>query len=165
MRGFPKTIQTAQDVENCFDMVQAGQLDAVKFQEKLEAIGRRAYLHCPITEITGNRRTATIRFCNEAMVGVAGNTTITAVKHIPDPNPPEGGAMEEGNAFTVLTLEAPLPAGETKILIPAPVAPFVSMGMATARFTSIGAAIETAVTTAKLAAAELETNTQGGTRA
>ena len=38
MKGFPKVLKTAQDVKNCKDMVDAGQLQAADLLEAIEAI-------------------------------------------------------------------------------------------------------------------------------
>jgi len=142
MRGFPKRINTAQDIENSLELVQAGQLDAVQLQEALQAIERRAFLHVPIVEIAVNRRTVTTRFCNEAVVGEAGNVTITRVTHREAPEGDEAGGMEVGFAYTDMVLAAPLPEGETEILIPAETSPLVEMGLGAAKFTQINKAVE-----------------------
>ena len=141
MRGFPKRISTAQDIEHCFELVQAGELDAAQFQEALEAIGRRAFLNVPIVDISADRRTVTTRFCNEAIAGAAGSVVITNIQHQTDPG--AAGGIDEGSfAFTVLTLQSALPAGVDVLEIPAPVAPFIEMGIAPARFTAMQGIIE-----------------------
>lgn len=44
MKGFPKVLKTAQDVKNCKDMVDAGQLQAADLLEAIEAIETRILL-------------------------------------------------------------------------------------------------------------------------
>ena len=139
MRGFPKRINTAQDIEHSFELVRVGQLDPEDLLNALEAIGRQAFLHIPIVSVSQNRRTVTTRFVNEAQAGQAGNVTITNVQHRADPD--SSGSMDEGFAFTDLTLSAPLDVGETVILIPAVASPLVELGMTAARFVSLGSEI------------------------
>ena len=48
MKGFPKVLKTAQDVKNCKDMVDAGQLQAADLLEAIEAIENQNFIICPI---------------------------------------------------------------------------------------------------------------------
>ena len=139
MRGFPKRINTAQDIEHSFELVRVGQLDPEDLLNALEAIGRQAFLHVPIVGVSKNRLKVTTRFVNEAAPGQAGNVNITNVQHRADPD--SSGGMDEGFAFTDITLAAPLDEGETVIMIPAIASPLVELGMTAARFISLGSEI------------------------
>lgn len=134
MKGFPKTIGTAQDVENCLELVRSGTLEASDLIGVLEAIEASGYLHCPIVAISDDRKQVTIRYCFEAKTGIAGNVIINAIQHEDDPD--ASGGMNSGAAFTVLALEAALPAAETVIKIPI-ADPFAAMGMTRARLREI----------------------------
>ncbi len=138
MKYFPKTISTGQDIEHCFDMVKAGELEAEELHCALTCIEERAYLQCPIVSLSGDRRKATIRYCCEAAAGMAGNAVIVGVQHVADPDAPG----MDGNApgLTVLSLEAPLMSGETVIKIPA-ADPFAEMGITRARAQEIKEAL------------------------
>lgn len=87
MKGFPKVLKTAQDVKNCKDMVDAGQLQAADLLEAIEAIENQNFIICPIRELSEDKRTVTVTYCNEAAAGAkvtAGGVTATiqSVKHI-----------------------------------------------------------------------------------
>ncbi len=47
MKGFPKVLKTAQDVKNCKDMVDAGQLQAADLLEAIEAIRKPEFYYLP----------------------------------------------------------------------------------------------------------------------
>jgi len=142
MRGFPKVIRTVQDIENCLELVQKGDLDALQLQHKLEAIERRMYLFIPYVEISTDRKTVKTLFLNEAVAGQAGNCTILNIQHEVDPNPQEGTNQGEF-AFTVLTLESALPDGEKVIKIPSPAPPSIDMNATTTAVQTIKAQVMT----------------------
>ncbi len=139
MKDFPKRIQTAQDIENCFGMVNVGTLAAADLLAALESIERRAFVHCPIFEFRDTaRKKPVIRYCGEAQPGAAGNCEISSVKHEADAE--ESAGMDSGYAFTVLTLAASLAAEESVIKIPLP-DPFAAMGMYSERVAEIKEAL------------------------
>lgn len=87
MKGFPKVLKTAQDVKNCKDMVDAGQLQAADLLEAIEAIENQNFIICPIRELSEDKKTVTVTYCNEAAAGAkvtAGGVTATIqnVEHI-----------------------------------------------------------------------------------
>lgn len=87
MKGFPKVLKTAQDVKNCKDMVDAGQLQAADLLEAIEAIENQNFIICPIRELSEDKKTVTVTYCNEAAAGAkvtAGGVTATiqSVEHI-----------------------------------------------------------------------------------
>ena len=80
MKGFPKVLKTAQDVKNCKDMVDAGQLQAADLLEAIEAIENQNFIICPIRELSEDKKTVTVTYCNEAAAGAkvtAGGVTAT----------------------------------------------------------------------------------------
>jgi rhodanese-related sulfurtransferase len=139
MKGFPKTINTAQDVENCFALVKRGELAAAELQDALKGIEERGFLHCPIVSVSGDGKQATIRYCNEAAAGAAGNAVIISVRHEAEPDAP--GMDGDAPSLTVLTLESPLPADETVIKIPAS-DPYADMGITAVRINEIKEALD-----------------------
>lgn len=87
MKGFPKVLKTAQDVKNCKTMVDAGQLQAADLLEAIEAIENQNFIICPIRELSEDKKTVTVTYCNEAAAGArvtAGGVTATvqSVEHI-----------------------------------------------------------------------------------
>ncbi len=139
MKYFPKTISTGQDVEHCFEMIQAGELEAKELHCALTCIEEQAFLQCPILSLSADRKQATIRYCNEAAAGLAGNAVIVAVRHEADPD--AHGMDGDAPGLTVLSLEAPLPHSETVIKIPA-ADPFAEMGITRARVQEIKEALQ-----------------------
>ena len=69
MKGFPKVLKTAQDVKNCKAMVDAGQLQAADLLEAIEAIENQNFIICPIRELSEDKKTVTVTYCNEAERG------------------------------------------------------------------------------------------------
>lgn len=69
MKGFPKVLKTAQDVKNCKTMVDAGQLQAADLLEAIEAIENQNFIICPIRELSEDKKTVTVTYCNEAAAG------------------------------------------------------------------------------------------------
>ena len=63
MKGFPKVLKTAQDVKNCKDMVDAGQLQAADLLEAIEAIENQNFIICPIRELSEDKKTVTVTYC------------------------------------------------------------------------------------------------------
>ena len=73
MKGFPKVLKTAQDVKNCKGMVDAGQLQAADLLEAIEAIKNQNFIICPIRELSEDKKTVTVTYCNEAAAGAKVN--------------------------------------------------------------------------------------------
>jgi hypothetical protein len=137
MKGFPKTLKTRQDIEHCFEMAQSGELAVSEIECALKCIEEKGFLKCPVVTLSANRKTVTIRYCNEAKAGEAGNAVITNVKHETDPNDSSGG---DSFSFTVLTLQSALSTDETVIRIPV-ADPYEAMGITRARINEIKEAL------------------------
>lgn len=106
MKGFPKVLKTAQDVKNCKDMVDAGQLQAADLLEAIEAIENQNFIICPIRELSEDKKTVTVTYCNEAAAGAkvtAGGVTATiqSVEHIDGEPDGSGRAEKEKTKITL----------------------------------------------------------------
>ena len=117
MKGFPKVLKTAQDVKNCKDMVDAGQLQAADLLEAIEAIENQNFIICPIRELSEDKKTVTVTYCNEAAAGAkvtAGGVTATiqSVEHI-DGEPDGSGKAEKEK--TKITLSRTIAAGSFRL--------------------------------------------------
>ena len=67
MRGLPKRFGTAEDIRNCYAMVQAGELDAEELLEAIEEWEAQGFANCPIVET--NNKTITLVYCPEISDG------------------------------------------------------------------------------------------------
>lgn len=67
MRGLPKRFGTAEDIRNCYAMVQAGELDAEELLEAIEEWEAQGFACCPIIET--NNKTITLVYCPEISDG------------------------------------------------------------------------------------------------
>ena len=126
MKGFPKVLKTAQDVKNCKDMVDAGQLQAADLLEAIEAIENQNFIICPIRELSEDKKTVTVTYCNEAAAGAkvtAGGVTATiqSVEHI-DGEPDE-------KEKTKITLSRTIAAGSEAIKITNTPSVYDTLGM------------------------------------
>lgn len=128
MKGFPKVLKTAQDVKNCKAMVDAGQLQAT---DLLEAIENQNFIICPIRELSEDKKTVTVTYCNEAAAGAkvtAGGVTATvqSVEHI-DGEPDGSGKTEKEK--TKITLSRAIAAGSETIKIANTPSVYETLGM------------------------------------
>ena len=119
MKGFPKTLKTAQDVKNCKSMVDVGELDAADLLEAIETLENQNFITCPIAELSEDRKTVTVMYCNEAVEGgKAGAGGITAtrqeVEHL-NGEPDEEGKVEKEK--TRITLSRAIAAGSALLKI------------------------------------------------
>ena len=131
MKGFPKVLKTAQDVKNCKDMVDAGQLQAADLLEAIEAIENQNFIICPIRELSEDKKTVTVTYCNEAAAGAkvtAGGVTATiqSVEHI-DGEPDGSGKAEKEK--TKITLSRTIAAGSEAIKITNTPSVYDTLGM------------------------------------
>lgn len=134
MKGFPKVLKTAQDVKNCKDMVDAGQLQAADLLEAIEAIENQNFIICPIRELSEDKKTVTVTYCNEAAAGAkvtavtAGGVTATiqSVEHI-DGEPDGSGKAEKEK--TKITLSRTIAAGSETIKITNAPSVYDTLGM------------------------------------
>ena len=131
MKGFPKVLKTAQDVKNCKDMVDAGQLQAADLLEAIEAIENQNFIICPIRELSEDKKTVTVTYCNEAAAGAkvtAGGVTATiqSVEHI-DGEPDGSGKAEKEK--TKITLSRTIAAGSETIKIANTPSVYDTLGM------------------------------------
>ena len=130
MKGFPKVLKTAQDVKNCKDMVDAGQLQAADLLGEIEAIENQSII-CPIRELSEDKKTVTVTYCNEAAAGAkvtAGGVTATiqSVEHI-DGEPDGSGKAEKEK--TKITLSRTIAAGSEAIKITNTPSVYDTLGM------------------------------------
>lgn len=119
MKGFPKVLKTAQDVKNCSALVTAGELAAADLLEAIEAIENQNFITCPIVDLSEDRKTVTIMYCNEAAAGAkatAGGVTATiqTVEHL-NGEPDEEGKVEKEK--TTITLSRAIAAGSASLKI------------------------------------------------
>ena len=124
MKGF-------QDVKNCKDMVDAGQLQAADLLEAIEAIENQNFIICPIRELSEDKKTVTVTYCNEAAAGAkvtAGGVTATiqSVEHI-DGEPDGSGRAEKEK--TKITLSRTIAAGSEAIKITNTPSVYDTLGM------------------------------------
>ena len=124
MKGFPKVLKTAQDVKNCKDMVDAGQLQAADLLEAIEAIENQNFIICPIRELSEDKKTVTVTYCNEAAAGAT--ATIQSVEHI-DGEPDGSGKAEKEK--TKITLSRTIAAGSEAIKITNTPSVYDTLGM------------------------------------
>lgn len=134
MKGFPKIIGTGQDLFNCLALVKAGELSGADVTREIQRIESRGFLHCPIMDMSADRKAATIRYCNEAEVGqLVNGIAVSGVEHtMGEDDTPEN---------TIITLKKALPADVTVMLVPAPVNPLDELGITQAQLDSIKEAI------------------------
>lgn len=135
MKGFPKTISTGQDLFNCLALVKSGELSREDMLSEIERIENRRFLHCPVMEINDDRKTVTIRYCNEVEDGqIVNGAAVSGVEHtMGEDDTPES---------TVITLKKPLPDEVAVLLIPSPVNPLDELGITQAQFDGIKEALE-----------------------
>mgnify|MGYP000348508162 CR=1 FL=1 len=131
MKGFPKVLKTAQDVKNCKAMVDAGQLQATDLLEAIEAIENQNFIICPIRELSEDKKTVTVTYCNEAAAGAkvtAGGVTATvqSVEHI-DGEPDGSGKTEKEK--TKITLSRAIAASSETIKIANTPSVYETLGM------------------------------------
>ena len=121
MVGFPKVLQTGQDILNCFEMVNNGEYSPVCLKQEIERIERTNSLHVPVNKKEG--RNATVNYCYEATVGLTleDGLKITAVDHIKD--------KDDTPTETVITFNKNVPTGITILKIPLTVNVFTEMGI------------------------------------
>lgn len=122
MNGYPKAIGTGQDLYNCLALVQSGNLKAADLRQTLDAIDARKWIHCSVVSISDDRKTVTVRYCNEADEGQAISTgaKIVTVEHI---------CEEKEPSETKITLSEALPAGKNEVYIPAAASPLEELGI------------------------------------
>lgn len=139
MKGFPKIIATGQDIYNCLAMVKAGELAARDLRGAIQSIETRGFIHCPIVEISADRKTVTINYCTEAKAGQTVNgANVTAVQHAH--NAARGAGDTGGDTSptdTALTLKTALAAGVSVLAVPSPVSQFAELGITAAQLTEI----------------------------
>lgn len=131
MRGLPKVLKTAQDVRNCKAMVDAGQLQATELKEMIEALENQNFIACPIRELSEDKKTVTVTYCNEAVAGAkvtAGGVTATiqSVEHI-DGEPDGTGKTKKEK--TKITLSRAIADGSDVIKIKSDSSVYDALGM------------------------------------
>lgn len=144
MKGFPKTINTGQDLFNCLALVQAGELPTHEMKAAIAGIEARAVIACPILSASADRKTIRVRYCAEAeegqKIGNAAGSKITGVKHINDSG--EGAEGNNAPEATEITLSKAIGAEETVLYVPASVNPLDEMGITEEQFNSVKVVLE-----------------------
>ena len=112
-------------------MVDAGQLQAADLLEAIEAIENQNFIICPIRELSEDKKTVTVTYCNEAAAGAkvtAGGVTATvqSVEHI-DGEPDGSGKTEKEK--TKITLSRAIAAGSETIKIANAPSVYETLGM------------------------------------
>lgn len=138
MKGFPKNIATGQDLYNCLAMVKAGELRAEDLTRATQYIEARAFIHCPIAAVSGDKKTVTVNYCAEIIAGaIINGVKVTNVQHNTAPQAEGMGGNEDIPTETVVKFAAAFPEGVTVLLVPAPVDPVAAMGIAREQFEAI----------------------------
>ncbi len=143
MKGLPKRFATADDIRNCYALVQSGEIERADLLEAMEELERQNYICCPIREISSDFKTVTVGYCAEASEGseaIVGNraVTIESINHIPG-EAQEG--MDAGFEKTEIELSAEVAADAICIDVTAPYNIYDQLGITKAEFDEIKAAL------------------------
>ena len=125
MIGYPKTINSGVDLENCAAMVRAGNLDASDLLKTIDAVLASEYRIIPTLNISTDRKTVTCRQLAEAQsdMTMKHGGTISSVTH------ETSGEGMEAETITTLVLTQAVPSGATAIGIPENPSPFTQLGI------------------------------------
>lgn len=131
MKGYPKTLQTKEDLLNLIALARTPDSGITKaeIEGSLARIDYGANLHVPIKSTDG--KSCVLPYCPEAAVGqivTASGAKIASVNHTKD----EKGEPDE---TTVELSKAP--GGVAELLIPAPVTAAARMGLSAADLEAI----------------------------
>lgn len=131
MKGYPKTLQTKEDLLHLIALAQTPDSGITKaeIENSLARIDYGANLHVPIKSADG--KSCTLPYCPEAAVGqivTASGAKIASVNHTKD-------EKVEPDETTVELSKAPGDVAE--LLIPAPVTAAARMGLSTADLEAI----------------------------
>jgi len=106
MRGFPKFIQTREDLQNLFEMVKAEKLDKAELAERVRSLLGLQYHNVPAINVDGAKVT-TGYFAEVSKDDVtAEGFTVKKVEHKKDPD-----GEDDAYAETVVTLSEAAPEG------------------------------------------------------
>lgn len=98
MIGFPKRLNTKQDIINCIDLVKLGKLSAIDMVNELTRIINIMYIKLPIVSKLENE--VTIVHCSELEVGMITRDGMNILK-IENSTPNDDDMIE----FSILTFE------------------------------------------------------------
>jgi len=146
MKGFPKVIKTKSDLVNTHKLVLRGRLEKEDWLAAVEKLENQNWILCPVIELSEDRKTVTLMFCNEAAEGqkvkngavyptIQGVETVEVEKDTTDTEntATEGQEAAAGQnntiTHTVLTLSKALNIGTTEIGIPAAVTFYDRLGI------------------------------------
>lgn len=135
MIGFPKTIKTKADLVNTFKLAKKGRLKKEDWLAAVEKLENQNWIMCPVIEMTEDRKTATIMFCNEAAEGqrVNNGSRTPEIKSLQTVEVEQMEAEVNENktpiVHTILTFSAALLANTECIGIPAAVTYFDRLGI------------------------------------
>lgn len=138
MRGNPKTIKTKQDLINCAELVQSGEIDKIVFLFIIEQIENQKWHAVPIIEISENRKEIIVRDMHEAQPGMIVkngiDTTIESVAHVQQ-------TTETPNTLTTIVLDQSLDDKEI-LYIPDNPSPFDRLGIAEPELNALRESVE-----------------------
>lgn len=131
MKGYPKTLQTKEDLLNLIALARTpgSGITKAEIEDSLARIDYGANLHVPIKSADG--KGCVLPYCPEATVGqtvTASGAKIASVNHTKD----EKGEPDE----TIVELSK-TPGDVVELLIPAPVTAAARMGLSVADLESI----------------------------
>lgn len=135
MKGFPKAIKTKSDLVNTHKLVLKGRLDKEDWLAAVEKLENQNWIACPVIELSEDRKTVTIMFCNEAAAEQKVKNgsvypTINAVETVTlEQTEEEIAENKTPIVHTVLTLSKALLTGTTTVFIPAAVTYYDRLGI------------------------------------
>lgn len=135
MKGFPKVIKTKSDLVNTFKLAKKGKLNPADWLEAVAKLENQNWITCPVVELSENRKTVTLMFCNEAAEGQrikAGNTTATinALENVEVQQTEEEVAENKTPIIhTILTLSKAIATGTDVVGIPAAITFYDRLGI------------------------------------
>lgn len=124
MVGFPKVLKTRADIVNTFKMTKRGRYKKEEWLKAIEKLENQNWHFCPVLELSEDRKTAKLNFCNEAAVGQkvkagAKTPTITEIENLEVIVEEATETTEEKKVtFTLLTLSAAVAAATEEVGVP-----------------------------------------------
>lgn len=109
MKGFPKTIQTREDVLNCLELVRSKQLDIEEFETMLTIIDNLSYDCIPIIGVAEDLMSVTLNYCAEissdsVVLYNGDNIDISTIEHRKSIEKSSDQMEENGFTTTIVTL-------------------------------------------------------------
>lgn len=141
MKGFPKGINTAEDLFNCLAMVQAGQLQADDLKRCIASIENRKFISVPILSMNTDRKEIKTTYCAEAQEGQTALVAAVSCKIVAvqaeQAEADDALGDAEKISFTKIMLNKAAPAEALTIGIPSPIDPLADIGITEDQLNSI----------------------------